>query len=226
LWCCKKAGTLYKKRKSFPLKKKQHKDEKKIKVAKGHRGRLEKFLEHFESHFKIPNCKAFEIFNAFIRGLYLTIKSNCDYIARELEYNSQCINHFISNSPWQWKNVPATIGELFVKILPSSSLKDLCLVIDDSSHAKKGNCSIGAAHLYCGQLGKNANCQVGVYTALVCNGFYCLLQALLYLPKSWCKDKRDKIPITRREHLTKIDIAYSQIEETISLSHWGFHLNG
>jgi SRSO17 transposase len=74
-------------------------------------------------------------------------------------------------------------------MLPGAWLPDLSLSIDESGIPKKGKHSVGVAHQYCGQLGKQANCRVGVYAALVCRGFYCLINALLYLPKEWCERK-------------------------------------
>lgn len=69
---------------------------------------------------------------------------------------------------------------------------------------------MGVGHQYCGELGKLANCQVGVYAALACRGFYSLVNAVLYLPSSWCHKEAD-IPVERRTHKTKIELAYEMI---------------
>ena len=91
---------------------------------------------------------------------------------------------------------------------------DLCLSVDESGIPKKGNSSVGVAHQYCGQLGKGANAQVGVYAALICRGFYCLMDAVLYLPEKWCDKKQADIPVERRTHKTKIELAYEMILHT------------
>ena len=103
------------------------------------------------------------------------------------------------------------IAHLFVKMLPAAWLNDLSLSIDESGIPKKGKSSVGVAHQYCGQLGKNANSQVGVYAGLVCRGFYSIIHALLYLPQQWCDRKDVAIPVEGRKHKTKIEMAYEMI---------------
>ena len=132
-------------------------------------------------------------------------------MSKHIERNNQSLNHFISNSPWDWKAVCAPLGRLFVKMLPSIWLNDLCLSIDESGIPKKGKSSVGVAHQYCGQLGKGANSQVGVYAGLICRGFHCLINAILYLPQEWCDRKDVDIPAERRQHKTKIELAYEMI---------------
>lgn len=96
-------------------------------------------------------------------------------------------------------------------MIPSGWKNDLCLVIDESGFPKKGKHSVGVAHQYCGQSGKLDNSQVGVFSALVCRGFYSVIAATLYLPKKWCGRKDVDIPLPRREHKTKIELAYELI---------------
>lgn len=135
-------------------------------------------------------------------------------MGKHLDRNSQSLNHFISESPWDWREVYARLAHLFLKMLPSSWLEDLCLSIDESGIPKKGKSSVGVAHQYCGQLGKTANSQVGVYAGLICRGFYCLINAMLYLPEKWCGRKDVDIPVERRSHKTKIELAYEMILHT------------
>lgn len=47
------------------------------------------------------------------------------------------------------------------------------------------------------------NAQVGVYAALICRGFYCLMDTVLYLPEKWCDQKKTDIPVEKRTHKTK-----------------------
>jgi SRSO17 transposase len=152
-----------------------------------------------------------EVSSRYLEGLYVSDKRNCEKISKKIERNSQSLNHFISNSPWNWQQVGDRIAHLFIKMLPSYWQNDLSLSIDESGIPKKGNSSVGVAHQYCGQLGKGANAQVGVYAALICRGFYCLFDSVLYLPKNWCDQKDADIPTERRKHKTKIELAYDMI---------------
>jgi SRSO17 transposase len=143
--------------------------------------------------------------------LYVSAKRNCEEISKKIDRDSQSLNHFISQSPWDWMAVSVRLSQLFVKMLPQQWLSDLALILDESGIPKKGQSSVGVAHQYCGQLGKQANCQVGVYAGLVCRGFYCLINALLYLPQRWCERKDVDLPVDRRKHKTKIELAYDMI---------------
>lgn len=59
---------------------------------------------------------------------------------------------------------------------------------DDTSFPKKGTHSVGVAHQYCGNLGKQANCQVAVSVSLA-TGYGSLPVAYrLYLPEAWALD--------------------------------------
>ncbi len=61
-------------------------------------------------------------------------------------------------------------------------------IIDDTGLPKKGRHSVGVSHQYCGQLGKQDNCQVAVSLSLA-NAWASLPVALrLYLPKAWAED--------------------------------------
>lgn len=146
-----------------------------------------------------------------MQGLYVSPQRNCEQISKRIDRNSQSLNHFISNSPWNWQHACDQLAHLFVKMIPSGWKNDLCLVIDESGFPKKGKHSVGVAHQYCGQSGKLDNSQVGVFSALVCRGFYSVIAATLYLPKKWCGRKDVDIPLQRREHKTKIELAYELI---------------
>jgi SRSO17 transposase len=85
------------------------------------------------------------------------------------------------------------------------------LLIDESSHRKKGTKSVGVARQYCGTIGKVDNCQVAVYAGLSKENFYGLVDAALFLPEEWTGDKsrcrKAGIPGECQVHKTKPELA-------------------
>ena len=87
-------------------------------------------------------------------------------------------------------------------------------LIDDTAIAKKGKHSVGVAHQYCGQLGKQANCQASVSLSLANHHASLPVAWRLYLPQEWTKDRErcTKAGIPRDIRFkTKPQIAFEQI---------------
>ena len=69
--------------------------------------------------------------------------------------------HFVANSPWSDQAVLAKSLEMVLpEIERHGPIK--VWIIDDTGFPKQGEHSVGVKHQYCGQLGKQANCQVAV----------------------------------------------------------------
>ena len=125
------------------------------------------------------------------------------------------LQHFISESPWEASTVmneaASDISRLF------ENYEHVSLLFDESSHSKKGNKSVGVARQYNGQLGKVDNCQTAVYAALSADKYYGLIDARLYLPKSWTMDKeRCKAAGIPGEHMvykTRLELALEMIRK-------------
>jgi SRSO17 transposase len=63
-------------------------------------------------------------------------------------------------------------------------------LIDETSVAKKGDKTPGVQRQYCGSRGKIENCVVTVHLGYAHGDFKTLLDAELYLPKSWARDRK------------------------------------
>ena len=70
----------------------------------------------------------------------------------------QSLLHLVAQAPWSDQAVLARVRE---RVLPSITRDEpiQAWIIDDTGFPKKGSHSVGAARQYCGQLGKQDNCQ-------------------------------------------------------------------
>ena len=92
-------------------------------------------------------------------------------------------------------------------------------IIDDTGFPKKGSHSVGVARQYCGQLGKQDNCQVAVSLSVATHQGSLPVAYRLYLPKEWADDaaRRDiaGVPDDVRFQ-TKPEIALQQLRQTLA----------
>jgi SRSO17 transposase len=125
----------------------------------------------------------------------------------------QKLLHFVANAPWSDEAVLAKVRQMVLpKIERHGPIE--AWIIDDTSFPKQGRHSVGVHRQYCGQLGKQANCQA-VVTLSVANHHASLPIAYrLYLPQEWIEDaerrKKARIP-EKIIFKTKPQIALEQI---------------
>ena len=94
----------------------------------------------------------------------------------------------IAVAPWQYDDVQAEIQSAFAdELVPSAAGTPIGTVgvIGESAFAKKGAKSAGVARQHNGRLGKEDNCQVGVFLIGVTPAGAALLDHQLYLHGSW-----------------------------------------
>lgn len=155
----------------------------------------------------------------YCKGLVLPIerKSIEPLAAHSDPYNVQAkhqsLHHFIAKSDWSDRSILSLILQWS---LPSLRIDNTCYwIVDDSGIPKKGSHSVGVGRQYCGQLGKQENCQVAVSLSLATEKGSIPVDYQLYLPKDWAdnpeKRKRTGIP-DDINFQTKPDIALDQIK--------------
>ena len=92
-------------------------------------------------------------------------------------------------------------------------------IVDDTGLPKKGTHSVGVARQYCGQTGKQDNCQVAVSLSVATWTASRPVAYRLYLPEPWAHDslrrKQAKIP-NDIVFQTKLEIALGQIRQAIA----------
>jgi SRSO17 transposase len=99
----------------------------------------------------------------------------------------QSLLHFVGQGQWSDEKVLAKVREL---VLPGIERHGAirAWIFDDTSFPKQGRHSVGVARQYCGQLGKQDNCQTVVSLSLA-NDYASLPVAhRLYLPREWIDD--------------------------------------
>jgi SRSO17 transposase len=125
----------------------------------------------------------------------------------------QRLLHFVAEAPWSDEQVLAKVRELVVPAIERHGPIE-AWIIDDTSFPKQGSHSVGVQHQYCGQLGKQANCQVVVTLSIANHHASLPIAYRLYLPQEWAQDvarrKKAHVPEAIR-FKTKPQIALEQI---------------
>src|ERR671939_1281081 len=125
----------------------------------------------------------------------------------------QSLLHFVGQSAWSDEAVLAQVRALTLPALECSGPVE-AWIIDDTGFPKKGRHSVGVARQYCGQLGKQDNCQVAVTLSLANRAASLPVAYRLYLPQEWADDpaRRQKAGVPEAiTFQTKPEIALDQI---------------
>lgn len=129
------------------------------------------------------------------------------------------MQHFLTDSTW---DDTAILQRHWQEVAVDLDDAEGMLLVDGSDFPKKGQHSVGVKCQYCGQLGKIANCQAGVFLAYASPHGATLLDRRLYLPQEWVEDpafadRRTKCRIpTDVAFQTKNALALAMIESVVA----------
>jgi len=126
----------------------------------------------------------------------------------------QSLLHFVGVAPWSDEKVLAKVRELVLPAIEEQGPIE-AWIIDDTAFPKQGTHSVGVHHQYCGQLGKQANCQVAVSLSIATRCASLPVAWRLYLPKDWAEDgaRRNKAGVPfDLGFATKPEIALAQVQ--------------
>ena len=125
----------------------------------------------------------------------------------------QSLLHFVGVAAWPDQKVLAKVREMVLPAIQQHGPIE-AWIIDDTAFPKQGKHSVGVHHQYCGQLGKQANCQVAVSLSIANHAASLPVAYRLYLPKDWVDDdaRRSKAGVPSDiSFKTKPEIALEQI---------------
>src|ERR1700739_4282145 len=130
----------------------------------------------------------------------------------------QKLLHVVANAPWSDERVLAKVREIAVPAIERDGPIE-AWIIDDTAFPKQGTHSVGVQHQYCGELGKQANCQVVVTLSIANHHASLPIAYRLYLPEEWAKDrarrKEQRIP-KETSFKTNPQIALKQIRQAVA----------
>jgi SRSO17 transposase len=122
----------------------------------------------------------------YVQGLLLPgQRKSVEPIAQRLQVDSQKLQQFLSDSPWQDQRVWRAIRR---EVIPAAEPLQ-AWVVDETGWLKQGQHSVGVSHQYCGAVGKQAPCQVAVELVVSNGDIAAPVGGRLYLPEAWAKDR-------------------------------------
>ncbi len=158
------------------------------------------------------------------RGLLLPIKRKsvepmaARLAPRNVRRTHQSLHHLVSTSPWDDAALLAAVRRHALAAMTAKS-RGAAWIVDDTGFPKKGKHSVGVTRQYCGQLGKQENCQVAVSLSVATPEASLPVAWRLYLPESWAGDERRRlktgVPNAIRFQ-TKPQIALDQIRQALA----------
>lgn len=184
--------------------------------------RFSAYVEHLSSC--LGHADRVEPFRSYCTGLLLPgERKSVEPMAARMSpqrtaATHQSLLHFVGQSPWDEKALLRAVREAVVPVMTERRPIE-AWIVDDTGFPKKGEHSVGVGRQYCGQLGKQDNCQVAVSLSLATCEASLPLAWQLYLPEAWATDrarrKTAKVPETIGFQ-TKAEIALGQIKEALA----------
>jgi len=130
----------------------------------------------------------------------------------------QSLLHFVGESDWSDEEVLAKVREIVLASFEAHGSVE-AWIIDDTGFPKQGKHSVGVAPQYCGQLGREGNCQVAVSLSVANHHASLPVAYRLYMPREWARDRKRRrkagVPPVIR-FMTKPQIALEQIKAALA----------
>jgi SRSO17 transposase len=125
---------------------------------------------------------------AYVTGLLAPVERKNGWQLAEAAGDSSPdrMQRLLGSARWDPREVRLDLRAYVVENLGH---RDAVLIVDETGFIKKGTKSAGVQRQYSGTAGRVENCQLGVFLAYASPLGRALIDAELYLPKSWLEDR-------------------------------------
>jgi SRSO17 transposase len=176
--------------------------------------RFQSFSKRFGKHFLRGTRSVALQAQMYLQGLMQASRKNMERMEEVVpDSNYQSLQHFISDSEWETRDVLDQVAREADRHLGGS--ESSCLLIDETAFQKKGENSVGVERQWSGRLGKVENSQVAVFASLAQGRYATLIDTRLYLPKSWIEDPERclaaGVPESEMVLKSKADLAFEMV---------------
>src|SRR5688500_1960065 len=153
-------------------------------AVRGCRDRLTSFLGRYLPRFRRAEQRRSAVL--VLRGLLSGLqRKTCEPIAVQAGVHRKPIQFLVGAGKW---GDEAVMAELRRHVAEELGDDRAGLVLDATTFPKSGSDSCGVGRQWCGRLGKEENCQRGIFLAYAARGGYAPLVRRLYLPRDWAAD--------------------------------------
>lgn len=148
------------------------------------------YLRDFEDCFGQDRTR--EHLHTYCRGLLSDLpRKSVEPIALEAGTAVRTLQEFLKDHVWDRRGLRDRLHRRVAEDLAAVPADDLGTIglLDETSVVKKGKKTPGVQRQWCGAVGKQENCTVSVHLGVARGGYKALLDADLFLPQSWSKDR-------------------------------------
>jgi SRSO17 transposase len=148
------------------------------------------YLEQFL--FCCGYTQTFDLLGVYCRGLLSELpRKTCEPVALYSGVAVRTVQEFLKDHLWSYSQVRDLLQRHVAAELPDWPGDDLGTLglIDETGVVKKGRCTPGVQHQWCGEVGKQENCVVTVHLGVARGRYKTLVDADLFLPQQWDADR-------------------------------------
>lgn len=188
-------------------------------ALKGQGRRLCRFAGEYRMLFRTTTRDNSKCASDYLCGLFQAEKRNLERMEEAVvDSDYEALQHFISESPWEHREVLARIGDEADGLLGGTP--GTALLFDETSFVKKGRGSVGVGKQYSGRTRQVENCQVAVVAVLSAGDRAAPVDVRLFLPEDWTADAarctRAGVPEEERRYRTKPQLVLEMVDRQVA----------